>query len=163
MHCSTFRHLQRQLPLVLEAQREGLAGFTMLTQTSTRSTERQAAHGAETDPQSRADGDEQWPSLWSWAGKEAALRAQHHAAHRHSVPSRALLALLLDLFFGSRFLNNFYFASTESQPAPGELLPTYVPRCISARQPCHGGDAGNAYCFTCLQTAPSDLPSLSVP
>lgn len=31
------------------------------------------------------------------------------------------------------------------------------------RDPRRGGNAGNTYCFTCLQTAPSDLPSLSVP
>ena len=114
MHCSTFRHLQRQLPLILEAQREGLTRFTKLTQTSTKSTDCQAAHKAETDPHSRADGDKHWPSLWSWDGKEAALQAQHRAAHRHSVPHRALLAPLLGLFFGSssRFFSNFDFASS---------------------------------------------------
>lgn len=34
---------------------------------------------------------------------------------------------------------------------------------LGRRAPCRGDNTGNAYCFTCLQTAPSDLPSLPVP
>lgn len=113
---------------------EGLPRFTALTQSSTKSTERQAAHEAETDTRSRADGDKHRPSPRSWAGEEAALRAQHHAAHRHSVPSRELLALLLGLVFGSRFLIIFILMALRASRPQVSCSPC-APRCISPDSP----------------------------
>lgn len=64
----------------------------------------------------------------------------------------------------------FFFLGNSFLPEPSD--PRWAAACLhiylfrfyfGRRAPCRGGNAGNAYCFTCLQTAPSDLPSLSVP